>query len=46
MKKTSTPLIPFVAAVALEDKGLYASIYESGLAHQISLSNLVGGRRR
>ena len=42
MKKSSIPVPAFYIKVESYDKLLDGSIYHSGLAHQISLSNLAG----
>jgi hypothetical protein len=42
MKNTSTPVTVLDAIVVSDDKDGDRSICESGLVHQISLSNLVG----
>jgi len=42
MKEPSTPAQAFDPSVVSSDKCLDGSIYQSGLVHQISLSNLAG----
>jgi len=42
MKESSAPAQAFDTGAVSSEERLHGSIYESGLVHQISLSNLAG----